>query len=156
MNPKPPQYFNPFSFDRCVEIILKLEGGYHTDPRDPGGETNYGISKRAHPHLDIAGLTVEQAKSIYKVDYWDAANCDLLFPNKLKLAYFDACVNQGRFNADRFLSGIKNSSEVLGLFLARRALHYSKLDHFPTYGVGWLKRLFIIAEETGKIEYLKN
>lgn len=40
-------------FDDAVEIVLKHEGGYVNDKKDPGGETNMGISKRAYPHIDI-------------------------------------------------------------------------------------------------------
>src|SRR5437870_3022167 len=35
---------------KCIFIIMGFEGGYVNDPLDPGGETNYGISKRAYPH----------------------------------------------------------------------------------------------------------
>ena len=44
-------------FDDAVEIVLQNEKGYVNDPADPGGETNWGISRRAYPHLDIANLT---------------------------------------------------------------------------------------------------
>ena len=33
--------------------ILQTEGGYVNDPADPGGETKYGISKKAYPTVDI-------------------------------------------------------------------------------------------------------
>lgn len=41
------------NFDLAFEIIIGHEGGYVNDPRDPGGETRYGISKRAYPNEDI-------------------------------------------------------------------------------------------------------
>jgi lysozyme family protein len=40
-------------FDQIIDKVLKHEGGYVNDPNDPGGETNYGISKRAYPDVDI-------------------------------------------------------------------------------------------------------
>lgn len=57
-------------FDLAVGKVLWLEGGYVDDPDDPGGETKYGISKRAYPHLNIKELTREQAVEIYREDYW--------------------------------------------------------------------------------------
>ena len=45
------------------------------DSRDPGGETKFGISKRAHPDLDIANLTRDQAGAVYRRDYWDRLRC---------------------------------------------------------------------------------
>jgi len=43
------------SFERAVTHVLLHEGGYSNDPNDPGGETQYGISKRAYPNEDIKG-----------------------------------------------------------------------------------------------------
>lgn len=58
------------SFEIAIEELLLQEGGYVNDPDDTGGETKYGISKRAFPHLDIQALTVEEAKNIYRQEYW--------------------------------------------------------------------------------------
>ncbi|KKK60142.1 hypothetical protein LCGC14_3027340, partial [marine sediment metagenome] len=49
------------SFEKAIPIVLKHEGGYVHDKLDPGGETNFGISKRAYPMVDIKNLTQEQA-----------------------------------------------------------------------------------------------
>lgn len=57
-------------FVRAVEIVLRHEGGLADNPSDPGGITNYGISRRSYPNLDIAGLTREQAAEIYYRDWW--------------------------------------------------------------------------------------
>jgi len=51
----------PVSFDRAFEIVIGAEGGYSNDPKDRGGETKYGISKRAYPYLDIPSLTLDNA-----------------------------------------------------------------------------------------------
>ena len=59
-------------FDACLAFTLSWEGGYVNNPADPGGETKYGISKRAYPKLDIANLTLEQARDIYYRDYYRA------------------------------------------------------------------------------------
>jgi hypothetical protein len=36
-----------------------LKPGYVNDPSDPGGETQWGISKRSYPDVDIKALTRE-------------------------------------------------------------------------------------------------
>ena len=43
-------------FDDIIEVVLEHEGGYVNDPKDPGGETNFGIAKRSHPDVDIKNL----------------------------------------------------------------------------------------------------
>ncbi len=53
------------NFEGALKFTLSWKGGLVNDPNDPGGETKYGISKRAYPELDIANLTLEQAKGIY-------------------------------------------------------------------------------------------
>src|SRR5690348_4888364 len=81
-------------FAAAVAFVLAREGGYVRDPADPGGETNYGISKRQYPSLDIPHLTRDQAISLYERDYWIPCNCDALDQGPA-LAVFDTAVNLG-------------------------------------------------------------
>ena len=46
-------------FEAAVDRVLGHEGGYVNHPNDPGGETNWGISKRSYPNVDIKALTRE-------------------------------------------------------------------------------------------------
>lgn len=57
-------------FEDSIDHVLQNEGGYVNDVNDPGGETRYGISKRSYPNLDIKNLTLDQAKAIYRRDFW--------------------------------------------------------------------------------------
>ena len=41
------------------------------DAADASGETKYGISSRSYPAIDIASLTLEDAKAVYRLDFWD-------------------------------------------------------------------------------------
>ncbi|MFZ1641449.1 MAG: glycosyl hydrolase 108 family protein [Candidatus Contendobacter sp.] len=45
-------------FQSCIKIILAEEGGLANHSRDHGGLTQYGISQRSYPDLDIAALTL--------------------------------------------------------------------------------------------------
>lgn len=152
------------SFDRALEIVLEHEGGYVNHPDDPGGETKYGISKRAYPYEDIKGLTLEKASLIYKRDYWDRCRCGEL-PWPLSLCVFDSAVNQGVVRATMLLQRAVNAKQdgvigpvtlskarqagpdVSALFMAERAIHYASLPTFNTFGRGWMRRLFKISME---------
>ena len=89
-------------FDEIIDIVLEHEGGYVNDPKDLGGETKYGITKRFYPDVDIKELTIDGAKEIYKKDYWDRNKCDKL-PAELRHIYFDMCVNMGKRTAVKVL-----------------------------------------------------
>jgi lysozyme family protein len=97
------------SFDKSIEFVFRWEGGYSNDPADAGGETKYGISKKAYPNLNIANLTEVQAKVIYEKDYWKASYCNLL-PYPLSLAVFDYAVNAGPSRAVKALQGAVGAS----------------------------------------------
>ena len=96
------------NFDDIIEVVLHHEGGYVNDPDDPGGETNFGIAKRSHPDVDIANLTKDGAKEIYKEHYWDRNKVEDL-PEDLRHIYFDMCVNQGRGRAVKIMQRAANA-----------------------------------------------
>ena len=93
---------NP-SFDAALAFVLAREGGYVNDPRDPGGETNFGICKRSYPAEDIKNLTKQRAGEIYKQDFWDALGLDQ-YPAGLTLAMFDTAVNLGKSRAQELFA----------------------------------------------------
>ena len=95
-------------FDDIIEVVLHHEGGYVNDPDDPGGETNFGVAKRSHPDVDIANLTKDGAKEIYKEHYWDKNKVESL-SEELRHIYFDMCVNQGRGRAVKILQRAANA-----------------------------------------------
>ena len=146
-------------FDQCFDKLISHEGGYVNDPRDAGGETKYGISKRAYPQVDIKNLTLDAAKAIYKRDYWDRAQCDKLPPTVAYLL-FDAAVNSGIGQAIRFLQRAVNLADdgVIGpmtlaavarvdaeaisaRFLGQRLEFMTKLTTWDTFGKGWARRI---------------
>lgn len=149
-------------FRYCIPILLQDEGGYVNDPHDPGGETKYGISKRAFPNLDIANLTPEQAAVLYYHKYWLPCGGGQI-PEHLDLWVFTAAVMSGPEEAIKLLQKLVGTTqdgklgpltfgavkrlpvsrqhEYLGLFGA----HLSTLGGWKYYGGGWLNRLFRLA-----------
>lgn len=82
-------------FDKLIERVLDSEGGYTAGlPGDPGGETNFGISKRSYPNEDIKVLTRAQAIEIYRRDFWVPVQGDYLPPMVAELA-LDFAINAG-------------------------------------------------------------
>ena len=96
------------NFDEIIEQVLEHEAGYVNDPKDLGGETKYGITKRFYPDVDIKNLTIEQATEIYKKDYWDKNKVESL-PQNLWHIYFDMCVNMGKRTAVKVLQRAANN-----------------------------------------------
>jgi lysozyme family protein len=82
-------------FLKAFDYVMYHEGGYSNDPKDPGGETKYGISKRSYPQLDIKSLTRDQAKQIYFVDFWAKSKCEDIADETLAVKLFDLAVHAG-------------------------------------------------------------
>ena len=90
------------NFDQCLALVLKEEGGYVNDPRDPGGRTNHGVTQKVwedwvgHPVTedDMKNLSVQDVAPLYKKNYWDKINGDSL-PLGIDYATFDMAVNSG-------------------------------------------------------------
>lgn len=146
-------------FDEYIERILSHEGGYVNHHNDPGGETKYGIAKRSYPHLNIKNITRDEAKAIYKRDFWERYSCNKL-PQELAFQVLDAAVNHGGGNAIRWLqraAGVvddgvvgpltlaavnrRSTADLVLLFNAERLEFYTKLSTWPSFGKGWSRRV---------------
>ncbi len=90
-------------FELAIKVVLSHEGGYVNDPTDSGGETKFGISKRSYPALNISSLTIEQAKNIYKRDFWDKQPYKSIADAPIAIKGFDAAINMGASSANKCL-----------------------------------------------------
>jgi lysozyme family protein len=127
-------------FDRCVDIVLRLEGGALITEDAGGGLTRYGISSKAHPALDVRNLTEQQAKDIYRTEYWNACGAEFLtWP--MSLAVFDCAVNQGVSVAGEIANDALDVSEVLVMRMARYAKLAENRKDLRQYFRGWINRL---------------
>jgi len=136
------------NFDKCLSFVFKWEGGYSCNPLDPGGETNFGISKKAYPDLDIAHLTSDMARAIYYRDYWVKAGCnEHRWP--MDLIVFDTAVNLG---VKRAMVMFQDNQTPLA-FLFARIRFYIEIsgktkDRFLR---GWIRRILDLYDESRKI-----
>ena len=128
------------AFDEAVAFTLSHEGGYNNTAGDAGGETNFGISKRAYPSVDIRALTKDGATSIYRRDYWNALGCDSL-ESALGCVVFDTAVNMGPGRARQFLAITTDWREYQKL----RVQFYLKIiEKHPDqvkFKKGWMRRV---------------
>lgn len=160
-------------FDLCFDRVVGHEGGLSLDRNDRGNWTSgkigvgslngtkYGISAMAYPHVDIRNLTLQDAKDIYRRDYWNKCRCDDL-PKAIDYLVFDAAVNHGNSRSARFLQtavganpdGIIGEKTVAKVnakndiikvcsdFCVTRGLFYTNIGTFQRYKLGWFRRLF--------------
>lgn len=101
-------------FARCLDQVLAFEGGYADHPKDPGGATNMGITRKTLarwrkvspwwklPKADVKALGRDEAARIYDASYWQRVHgADL--PAGVDLALFDYAVNSGPVRAIKAL-----------------------------------------------------
>jgi len=79
-------------FELAAEKTLTNEGGFVDDPMDKGGATNFGLSQRSYPALNIKELTKEEALAIYKRDFW---KYDDVLDQRIADKIFDMAFNMG-------------------------------------------------------------
>lgn len=133
-------------FERAFELVIGSEGGYVNDPNDPGGETKYGVSKRAYPSVDIKNLSLDGAKDIYWRDYWAKLSLDKL-PWSIAYPAFDTAVNLGVYATSGMLKSALATKNPPRYLLSLRLKHYRRLSTFPIYGDGWMDRVVGVALE---------
>lgn len=153
-------FFNRWNrdFHKAMEFTFKWEGGYVNDPDDPGGETNFGISKRAHPEVDITNLTQTAAKKIYYKEYWKAASCDKL-PSPENIALFDMAVNIGVSRSIKLIADTARQNGRLDLewqdVILIRIKYYVNLvasrKDLRKYLRGWLNRVVDLEKYCRKL-----
>ena len=155
------------NYKKCLETILHHEGGYVNHPKDPGGETNLGVTKRVYEEWggtkDMKDLTVEDVAPIYEKNYWGKVKGDDL-PSGLDLCVFDFAVNAGPGRAAKYLQtmigtvadgGIgPNTLKALDSYVDANGVehaikeyqkarqgYYESLSTFETFGRGWTRRV---------------
>jgi len=132
--------------EKAIEFVLSKEGGYVNDPKDPGGETNFGISKKQFPDVDIKTLTKEQAVEIYKRVYWVGNILDSL-PWPYAAAALDTYVQHNEVTARKMVTGAYD--RIRDLLEARRIYYLTLIAKDPALGKfkrGWFNRLNDLAK----------
>jgi len=147
-------------------MLLDHEGGFVNHPKDPGGMTNLGVTKRVYDEWigresteeEMRDLTPEEVGPIYKKNYWDRVQGDLL-PAGLDWACLDWAVNSGSSRPAKAvqravgatadgaigpntLSRImeKDPKYIIDYVYSVRQGFYESLDTYKTFGRGWTRR----------------
>lgn len=167
-------------FKKCLELVLKSEGGFVNHPSDPGGRTNLGVTQAVweewvgHPvsEKDMKALTPEKVAPMYEMKYWRTAYCEKL-PQGLNLLVFSMAVNAGTGRAVKLLQkclgcvedgviGRNTMAEINKLrpvdlvdrYSETRKAFYEGLKTFPVFGKGWIIR--VDKERLEALELLRN
>ena len=166
------------NFKACLDLVLKSEGGWVNNSKDPGGETNFGVTKRVweeyvgHPVESLKKLTKEEVAPLYELKYWRPCYGEIL-PRGLDLLSFSMGVNAGPGRSVKLLQqsiglvpdGVigprtrglifdSNCATLIVKFSEVRREYYRALKTFPIFGKGWLNR--VDNEETEALNMAKN
>ena len=159
------------TFDEAFTRLIGLEAGLTMDPRDSGNwtggavnvgmlrGTKYGISAATYPHLDIAHLTLEDARKIYMDDWWIKAGADQM-DAAIVYQLWAFAVNAGMETSKRLLQravgGIaedgrigpmsiaainkQSVTDVIMKFSSECLFYYTSRSGWPTFGKSWTNR----------------
>lgn len=146
---------------------LVFEGGFVSDPKDPGGITDFGITLGTLSHwlgrpatvAELTGLSDADKAAIYRALFWNVIQGDQL-PSGVDLVVFDMAVNGGPGRAVRLLQtavavaadGVMGpvtmatvqrapGVTLIGVYTAARQAYYRSLPTFAHFGAGWLARV---------------
>jgi len=159
------------SWERALKQVLSHEGGYVDHPKDPGGATNLGVTKKVYEDFvgrdvskeEMKTLTVEDVKELYRTNYWNLVRGNDL-PVGVDYAVFDYAVNSGGGRAARHLQEVVETTvdggigpmtiaavdafveehgalELVDRLLTKRMNFLKSLSHFETFGKGWTRRV---------------
>ena len=165
------------NFHDSLIMLLKHEGGFVNHPRDPGGMTNLGVTKKVYEEWmgrevseqEMRDLQPKDVRDLYKKNYWDRCKCDDL-PSGLDFAVFDWAVNSGTGRSSKgvqkacgaepdgaigpkTLALVKgqNTQYMIEKFGEIRQNFYESLSTFDTFGKGWTRRNKETTEEALKM-----
>ena len=148
-------------FGLAFAQLLGNEGGFVDNPKDPGGATRYGITRRVALANGYAGqmqdFPLEQARDIAKRLYWDPLHCDQYDPG-VAFDLLDANYNGGHVvlwmqqaagvNADgiigpQTISAVKSAppNQFRRRLAAMRLNYLTALPTWPEFGRGWARRI---------------
>jgi lysozyme family protein len=159
------------NFVRSFSETLKHEGGFVNHPKDPGGMTNLGVTKRVWEdytgrqasEADMRALTPEMVKPLYLDRYWNRVGGDEL-PSGVDFVIYDFAVNSGPARAIRYAQKLVGATQdgmmgpqtlvkikeycdqngeeyFIHAYTDARMAFLEGLSTFNTFGKGWSKRV---------------
>jgi lysozyme family protein len=155
------------NFDKCFALVIADEGGFVDHPKDPGGMTNLGVTRknweaylnRDVTEIEMRGLTPDAVKPFYKAMYWDKIKGDQL-PAGVDYATYDLAVNSGVGRAAKMLQQIagvlvdgalgpksmaaireRDPKQMVDALCDMRLAFLKRLPTFDTFGKGWNRRV---------------
>lgn len=165
------------NFSRALELVLKHEGGFVNNPKDPGGATNKGVTigtfrLYVNPKgtvEDLKRITDAQVATVYERQYWNVVRGGDL-PDGVDYAVFDFGVNSGPARGKKYLQacvGVEQDSVIGPATLAavkaadpvkliddlcdRRLAFLKGLNTWETFGKGWANRVEDVRSEAKRM-----
>lgn len=137
------------TYEKAIAQILRDEGGYTNDPKDPGGPTNWGITLHDAQTYWKANATAEDVKempqsvadSIYLAHYANPINYNSL-PAGVDYAILDYAVNSGVARALKTLHAVQDldPSTTVNRIYDERLNFLKSLPTWNHFGKGWESR----------------
>ena len=144
-------------FERAMNYLMKVEGGYSNRKNDWGGATNFGVTQttfnswrdsQGKPRENVKNITNDEAIKIYKKMYWEASGADREKDPRDALILFDTAVQYGDYNARKMFE--KSGGNFYKMLEQRRKQYKETVKKFPGQKVnlqGWMNRMSELETE---------
>jgi lysozyme family protein len=160
------------NFHQCLALVLKEEGGFVNDPQDPGGITNFGVTKKTFEEWvghevtedDMRGLDPSDVEDLYRQRYWDVVHGDGL-PDGVDYAVMDCGVNSGTHESVKLLQRVlqltddgvigpvtlqaanaADAADTINKLCDARLAFLQTLHNWDHDGHGWSNRIAFVRE----------
>lgn len=100
---------------QAFDWLMNIEGFYSNHPKDSGGETAWGISKRWWPQYWLMGRpSRDVALGFYWTEFWVPLRCDEILNPDVARELFEGAVLSGKDQAVKWLQQAVNAILVQG------------------------------------------
>ena len=127
------------NWQSSLEEILHHEGGYVNHPRDPGGETNLGVTKRVYE--EWGGEKDMRDLCVFDFGVNAGPGRAAKYLQRMIGTTVDGGIGPNTLKSVEYYVEENGLEQTIEKYQEERQLYYESLPTFDTFGRGWTRRV---------------